>query len=149
MQQLERIVWPRVEQGIRQMIDEIQRDTSGTLESSGKRPIVVVEAAVLLDAEWYMSIRMDGVWAVSVPREVALKRLQETRGWTIEEATLRLDAQQDQRRGIGEKNLQKEVDRKVVTAVVVNTEDPGNLPATLFSMLDDPLSWYPYKENKR
>ena len=101
-----------------------------------KRPVIVVEAAMMLDGGW--DDMMDAVWIVTVPREVALQRLMESRGMTENDAELRLDAQIS-RRGIG--NLEEEVRNGIVTAVIENGGNEESLKARLAEALDDQSCW--------
>mmetsp|Transcript_53758 Transcript_53758/g.60053 ORF Transcript_53758/g.60053 Transcript_53758/m.60053 type:complete len:310 (+) Transcript_53758:59-988(+) len=140
MTKLEKIIWPHVKT---LLIDEIsllrQKWEAKSKEfkaSSNKRPIVVLEAAVLIDAGW--EDILDGVWVVTVPREIALTRLTETRGLTIEEARKRIEAQES-RRGIG--NLQQEKDSGVVTGEIKNDNSLDDLTRSLKRSLDDPDRW--------
>lgn len=133
MQKLERIVWPHVQTRIAALIEQAKVGW----ETSGKTPVVVVEAAVLLDAGWQNFL--DGVWVVSVPNADAIQRLQENRGLSVEDSEKRIAAQQP-RRGIG--NLPKEVDDKVVTAVIDNRGSLEDLKQRLAEKLDDPTAWY-------
>ncbi|KAG7362194.1 dephospho-CoA kinase [Nitzschia inconspicua] len=154
MARLERTVWPHVKALIVDKIDVLRRQeweeqqiTIQTNKSdeppsgqqvlpTSKRPIVIVEAAVLLDAEW--DDLFDGVWVVTAPREVALQRLMETRGLSQEEAEKRMNAQQS-RRGIG--NLQQEVESGVVTGIIENKVGLDELTLSLSKALDDPMFW--------
>lgn len=131
LQRLERIVWPHVRRKVQEEIARLSES------SNGAGGIIVVEAAVLLDAGWQDDV--DGVWVVSVPREVALERLQATRGLSAAEATKRIDAQQS-RRGIG--NLEEELANGVVSCVIDNSGTEEELIASLQQKLDDPNAWY-------
>lgn len=91
---------------------------------------------MLLDAGW--DDILDGLWVVTTPKPVALQRLMETRGLTVEEAEKRISAQ-DSRRGIG--NLQEEFDKKAVTSIIENKGTLDDLKETLSRALDDPNSW--------
>lgn len=134
MARLEEIVWPHVGELLSSEIERLRENWKDG--DNGKRPVVVVEAAVLLDAGW--DDLLDGTWAVTVPRENALARLMETRGLTEEEATKRIDAQ-DSRRGIG--NLRSEVEAGTVTKVIVNDGSLEDLEGSLRSALDDLGCW--------
>lgn len=153
MAELEAIVWPHVKVALQQKIDQSKEEwnenkngdtttsatsttTTTTTTSNTRRPIVVLEAAVLLDAGWENMV--DGIWAVTVPRKDALQRLIETRGLTPEEATKRIGAQKSCR-GIG--NVSEEVENGVVTGVVVNEGSIEDLKQTLEKALDDPNFW--------
>lgn len=125
---LEQIVWPYVKEEIQKRLRQLEQEYE-----SG---VVVLEAAVLLDACW--DDLMDAVWVVKTPPSIALERLVENRGFTSEEAQKRIDAQES-RRGIG--NLNDEVKRGVVTRVIENTGTEQDLQEALKQALDDPTSW--------
>ena len=110
MAALERIVWPYVKQNLEKELDRLRTNIS---DNSGN--IVVVEAAVMLDADW--SDLFDGIWVVRSPEEVVLNRLVKNRGLTLDEANSRVNAQAS-RRGIG--NVDEEFRNGVVTAVIEN-----------------------------
>lgn len=134
MQRLERIVWPHVQVKIEAQIEQARSEWN---EKSRKAPIIVVEAAVLLDAGWQEFL--DGVWVVSVSHHAAIGRLRENRGLSTEEAEKRIAAQQA-RRGIG--NLRDEVAANVVTAVIDNNGSIEDLKQRLAERLDDESAWY-------
>ena len=136
MAKLEAIVWPHVKTLITDEIDIQRQKWTKECIASNKRPIVVLEAAVLLDAGW--DDLLDGVWVVTTPRDVALARLIETRGLTIEEANKRIDAQES-RRGIG--NLQQEIDYGLITGEINNDGSLDALTRSLSRSLDDPKFW--------
>ena len=108
----------------------------GKIPNESAVPVVVLEAAVLLDAEW--DDILDGVWVVKAPKEVALRRLMETRGLSQDESEKRIQAQQS-RRGIG--NLEEEIQNKVVTNVIENSGSLEDLRNALEVALRDPKSW--------
>lgn len=81
--------------------------------------VVVLEAAILLDAGW--EDMCDAVWSVRVSPEVAQERLMTTRGLTETEAMSRIQAQKSCR-GIG--NLNDEYESGTVHTVI---ENDGNL----------------------
>ena len=82
MQRLTGIVWPVMK---REMAQRLRR-----LAEAGT-PIVVLEAAVLLEAGW--DDLVNEVWALSVSPEVAASRLVERTGISLIEANKRLAAQ--------------------------------------------------------
>ena len=125
---LERIVWPHVKTEIQAQLDELRQEYD--------TGIVVLEAAVLLDAEW--DDMLHGVWVVTTPAPIAIERLVSHRNFTKEEAQKRIDAQEP-RRGIG--NLQDEVQNGVVTKVFQNTKTEQDLQEALLQALQDPLAW--------
>eukprot|EP00536_Pseudo-nitzschia_multiseries_P006382 jgi/Psemu1/192904/e_gw1.134.83.1 len=144
MSKLEAIVWPHVKVALEHKIETLKQEwasattdtNTDTATDDERRPVVVLEAAVLLDAGWDDVV--DGIWAVTVPGEVALNRLVETRGLTPEEAAKRIDAQASCR-GIG--NVPEEVDNGVVTGVIVNDGSLDDLKRALETSLDDPDCW--------
>ncbi|KAL3910435.1 MAG: hypothetical protein SGILL_007691 [Bacillariaceae sp.] len=148
MAKLERIVWPHVKTLIVERIENLKQEwetaaATATGDDSGKqqrkRPIVILEAAVLLDAGW--DDLLDGVWIVTAPKDVALKRLMETRGLSQAEAEKRMEAQAS-RRGMGT-TFQQEIDNGVITGVIENNSNDGleELTASLKSALDDSTFW--------
>jgi len=143
MARLERIVWPHVKTLVVEKIAEVQRNMTEPSSSSSSRNsenggdgVVIVEAAVMLDAGW--EDWLDGVWVVRVAPSTAQQRLVSDRGMTLEDALLRMEAQQS-RRGIG--NLEKEVQTGVVTAIVDNDGSLEDLTNALETALKDPSSW--------
>lgn len=163
MQKLEQIVWPHIRLEIQRMIGKIQdrweamktqsyshapptpiNNTEDALApnywkwSKQTRPVIVVEAAVLLDAGW-QDIFLDAVWVVTVPRSVAIQRITTRRNLTVTEAEKRIEAQFS-RRGIG--NIAQEVEKKVVTATIDNSGTLEQLKQNLERKLDDASAWY-------
>jgi dephospho-CoA kinase len=118
--------------------DRIEEERTNWMEgkSEGSVPVVVLEAAVLLDAEW--DDILDGIWVVTAPKQIALDRLMETRGLSQEEAEKRINAQES-RRGIG--NLKEEIRNGVVTGVIENKGSLDELKQTLSAALNDSQSW--------
>ncbi len=57
-------------------------------------PVVVIDAIKLIEAG--IADQCDAVWVVVCPREQQLRRLVATRGYTVEQAALRIDAQTPQ-----------------------------------------------------
>ena len=135
MKKLEHIVWPHVKSKIMQQIEIVKSEFCSI--KSDKIPIIVVEAAVLLDADW--DDFLDGVWVVTVSRPVAIRRLQDNRNLSVEESEKRIQAQSI-RRGIG--NLEKEVADGIVSAVIPNDGTLDELKACLLVKLNDPNAWY-------
>jgi dephospho-CoA kinase len=79
---LEAIVWPAMRDMMEQRLGELRdRDM----------PVAVLEAAVLVEADWTPLV--DEVWVVVVPEEVARERLVRRNGLVPEEATARIRAQ--------------------------------------------------------
>ena len=135
MAKLEAIVWPHVKDMLLERINELKESWKKS-DASDTIPVIVLEAAILLDAGW--DDLLDGVWAVTVPKEFALKRLVETRGLSEEEAQKRIDAQ-DSRRGIG--SLENEVENATVHCVITNDGSLDNLKESLQKSLQNPICW--------
>jgi phosphopantetheine adenylyltransferase/dephospho-CoA kinase len=88
---LEGIVWPALRELARQRIEE---------ERSKGADVVVLEAAVLIEAGWQDLV--DEVWVAEAERETAIRRLAGRNGLSREQAEARLDAQltnEERRRG--------------------------------------------------
>eukprot|EP00540_Astrosyne_radiata_P008713 CAMPEP_0116841222 /NCGR_PEP_ID=MMETSP0418-20121206/10802_1 /TAXON_ID=1158023 /ORGANISM="Astrosyne radiata, Strain 13vi08-1A" /LENGTH=232 /DNA_ID=CAMNT_0004471619 /DNA_START=125 /DNA_END=823 /DNA_ORIENTATION=+ len=132
LSKLEKIVWPHVWTEVSHILEGHRSRPC----PSEKRPIVILEAAVLMDAEWHK--HLDGTWVVTAPLQVAQERLVSQRGFSLEDAQQRI-ASQESRRGIG--NLQKEVENRSVTAVIANDSNLDNLEKKLRDALDDPSCW--------
>jgi dephospho-CoA kinase len=79
---LEGIVWPWMKETMAERMAKIRAE--GT-------PVVVLEAAVLIEADW-IDIT-DQVWVVVVPPELARQRVVERNGLTPEQADARIAAQ--------------------------------------------------------
>ena len=132
---LEEIVWPHLKAEIRSLIYNIKQEHSSASKSESV-PVIVLEAAVLLDAGF--DDILDGVWVVRAPPDVAIQRLVEYRSFTEDDAKKRIEAQKT-RRGIG--NVEKEVEDGVVTAVIENTGDLEALKEELLKKLNDSNAW--------
>ncbi len=79
---LESIVWPWMRETMDGRLAKIR--TEGT-------PVVVLEAAVLIEADW--TPITDQVWVVTVAPEIARARVMERNGLTAEQADARITAQ--------------------------------------------------------
>ncbi len=90
LKRLTDIVWPRTFDRMRQMVAEIR--------ARGDRAPIVIEAAVLIEANWQPLF--DEIWLVSAPRERVIERVQAERGMKPEQTEARIRAQlsDDQRR---------------------------------------------------
>ena len=86
MKQLECIVWPHTQKLVEAQVQRVLRHPPP--DASTKRPIVIVEAAMLLEADW--NGWMDGVWFVCANPEIALPRIVSRGGCTPEQAEQRL-----------------------------------------------------------
>ena len=80
---LNNIVWPEIARLAMEQADTLWRDQG--------RQVVVLDAAVLLEAGWQSQCHE--VWVCVVPREEAVKRIVDRDGKTEEEAGRRLDSQ--------------------------------------------------------
>ena len=133
MAKLESIVWPHVKTEIQKLVQSYREQHV----PANKTPVVVVEAAVLIDAGW--NALLDSLWVVRTSEDQALERLHSQRGLSIADAKARIEAQKV-RRGIG--NLQEEVDDGVVTCVISNNGSASELKAQLAKALQDDSCWY-------
>jgi dephospho-CoA kinase len=79
---LEGIVWPWMRGQMEQRLAQLRADGV---------PVVVLEAAVLIEAAW--TDLVDEVWLVAVPPELARERIIERNGLTAEQADARIAAQ--------------------------------------------------------
>ena len=82
MQLLNSIVWPVIRAKLQIAVDE--QIAAGT-------PVVVIEAAVLLEAGW--ADMMDAVWVLCVEPETAVERIMARNSLSREAAQTRVDAQ--------------------------------------------------------
>ncbi|KAG5680657.1 hypothetical protein PVAND_010151 [Polypedilum vanderplanki] len=85
LQQLNQIVWPNLLKKAKNKINE--------LYEKEKRKIVILEAAVLIQAGWEKECHE--IWSMIIPPEVAIKRLMERNNLTEVEAKARLASQVD------------------------------------------------------
>lgn len=79
---LEGIVWPWMRTTMEHRLAKLRADGV---------PVVVLEAAVLIEADWIPIV--DQVWLVEVSPAVARRRLMERNGLTAEQADARISAQ--------------------------------------------------------
>lgn len=79
---LEAIVWPAMRRMMAERLAELR---------SQHAPVAVLEAAVLIEADWLPLV--DEVWVVTVPEDVARQRLISRNGLTPKEANARIRAQ--------------------------------------------------------
>ena len=136
MKNLEAIVWPHTKTAVLKEIETLKL-AHATDGRSYKHSVIIVEAAMLLDAHWNEFV--DGLWIVTTSTENAIKRLMETRNLSEEEAQKRIDAQLS-RRGVG--NLADEVEHGLVSAVIENNGDLAELQNALERTLIDTNAWY-------
>ncbi|MEX2245266.1 MAG: dephospho-CoA kinase [Dehalococcoidia bacterium] len=79
---LEGIVWPWMRGEMQKRLDELRAEGV---------PVVVLEAAVLIEADWVPLV--DRVWVVTVPPDAARERVVSRNGLTPEQADARIAAQ--------------------------------------------------------
>lgn len=82
MKKLTDIMWPRMADIVAERIEE--QKSKGT-------EVMVVEAAVLLEAKW--DSLTDEVWVTVSPEASMIERLRESRGLTVEQARDRINSQ--------------------------------------------------------
>lgn len=85
LQALNEIVWPR-------LLDEVKKRIREAHSRDGFR-IVVIEAAILLQAGWEKDCHE--IWSMIIPREEAIKRIIARNGLSEEAASQRIDSQLD------------------------------------------------------
>jgi len=90
LKRLTDIVWPRTFERMQQMVAE--------LRVRGERRPIVIEAAVLIEANWHPLF--DEIWLVVAPREEVIARVERDRGQKPAETEARIKAQllDDERR---------------------------------------------------
>jgi dephospho-CoA kinase len=83
MTRLTDIVWPEIRRLAREEVADIKR--------RDRHVHIVLEAAVLVEANWFDLV--DEVWVVTVEPEVARERLMARNGYTADQAQARIDSQ--------------------------------------------------------
>lgn len=83
LDRLNGIVWPEIRKLIQEEIKQIR--------AQEEDPIIVIEAAVLLEAKW--EDLCDEVWAITTPVETAVERLKSRNGLSEDAAMARINAQ--------------------------------------------------------
>lgn len=142
MSKLERIVWPHVRTKIEEKITEITNKYRSE-SSVNENEIIIVEAALLLETDWHDMLH--GLWVIHASPSVAVQRLMDDRGFTENEAWVRIRAQQ-KRRGLSKEGengeclsdeLRNEMKKGIVTAVVRNDGTLSELQKDLEKTLYD------------
>ncbi len=110
LKRLTDIVWPRTFDRMRQMVAEIR--------ARGTRAPIVIEAAVLIEANWQPLF--DEIWLVTAPRERVIERVQLERGMKPEQTEARIRAQ-----------LSDDDRRKYATVEIANDGSIGELRTKL------------------
>ncbi|MFQ5875832.1 MAG: dephospho-CoA kinase [Dehalococcoidia bacterium] len=82
MKRLTDIMWPRMYDMVEDKIKEQRESGTG---------VMVVEAAVLLEAKWTPLV--DEVWVTVAPEEAVIQRLRDKNGMTAEQVRARMQAQ--------------------------------------------------------
>jgi dephospho-CoA kinase len=121
---------------VKELVLDRLKEISQSHQNPDNPAIVVVEAAVLLDANWDENDLFDGIWIIRSSEETSIDRLINKRGITEEEAIKRIHSQYE-RRGIG--NYEDELNAGNVTSIIVN-EGP-DLWNQLKKCLLDSSSW--------
>lgn len=93
---LNEIVWPEIKRLMRKERDEIAGQTvSDVLNNGGDskklKKILVIEAAILIEASWVDLV--DEVWVITAPEALRVDRLVERNGITKSDALKRIKAQ--------------------------------------------------------
>ena len=83
LNQLTSIVWPATRESIRRNISEMR--------ANGASLPIVVEAAILIEANWQWLF--DEIWLVRAPRELVVARIESQRGLKPSETEARIRAQ--------------------------------------------------------
>merc|ERR1711971_28213 len=107
LKRLNGIVWPYIKREMEQAIG-LHRATSGG--------VLVIEAAVLLEARWESLV--DEVWVVYTAPEIARQRLMSRNGFSAKEADKRIEAQ-----------MSNEMRRASATVHICNDGSPDDLEA--------------------
>lgn len=85
LEQLNAIIWPETAEAVRRII----------LEMRDKHKVIVVEAALLLEANWNNTSDYHQIWVTIIPPEEAVKRLKERNNFDEETAKKRITRQLD------------------------------------------------------
>ena len=83
LKKLNSIMHPRMFQTMKQQIEALRRE--------GKTDVLVLEAAILIEAKWTPLV--DQVWVTSAPEEVVIQRLVNRNGLSEEQARARIKSQ--------------------------------------------------------
>ena len=144
---LEEIVWPLTRQEVWKRIESFATATSkasamkdddavssSTSGGDSRVPIVIVEAALLLEAGW--EDFLDALWVITASRDVALERLVNgPRQMAMDDAERRMIAQEE-RPGLSPSSLEHELQRGIVTEVIDNSRTTDDLRCALQDALE-------------
>ena len=78
---------------MKELVLDRLKEISKSHQNPDNPAIVVVEAAVLLDANWDENDLLDGIWIIRSSEETSIDRLINKRGITEEEAIKRIHSQ--------------------------------------------------------
>ena len=131
LERLNAIVWPEIRTLIK---DEIKQ-----IRSQEEDPIIVLEAAVLLEAKW--QDLCDEVWVVVTPVKTAVARLHDRNGLTTDAAMARINAQMSNKErtdlsdvkienAADEEALRQRVERAWKALLTRRGKKPSNAKAT-------------------
>lgn len=113
LQRLTSIVWPRTFERIRELVAELRQ--------KGETRPIVVEAAILIEANWQSMC--DEIWLVRASKERVIERIERDRGMKPEQTEARIRAQLSDHERVRHANLVIENEdslnelREVVTRV--------------------------------
>ena len=119
LNKLTSIVWPATFEALRRKVAE--------LRASGAKLPIVVEAAILIEANWQPLF--DEIWLVRASREQVIARIESQRGLKPAETEARIRAQ-----------LSDEERRKYATAVIRNDGTLDELRAAVTRLWQDALA---------
>ncbi|MGH7933587.1 MAG: dephospho-CoA kinase [Candidatus Binataceae bacterium] len=118
LKRLNSIVHPRMFQRMREMV--------GTMRAQGERKPIVIEAAILIEANWQPLF--NEIWLIVTSRERVIERVERDRQMKREQTEARIKAQ-----------LSDEERRKHATTVLTNNGTIENLRATVTELWRDAL----------
>ncbi len=122
LKRLNSIVHPKMFARMREMIDGMRAE--------GERKPIVVEAAILIEANWQPLF--DEIWLVTTSKEKVIDRVERERGLKREQTEARIKAQ-----------LSDEERQKVASEVIVNDGTIEELRKLVTSLWDDALARTP------
>lgn len=118
------------------MILQKLHDISDTHQNTSDPIVVVVEAAVLLDANWDYHSLFDAIWIIKASEQTSVERLVNNRGMSTDDAIKRIDAQSIRR---GMSNYKEEHEAGNVTHIIFN--DGRDLWDEMKRGFMDPSCW--------
>lgn len=127
-------MWPQLKQKLVEQLFNLKQHCSDN--NSGAKSVVVVEAAVMLEAGW--EDILDAVWLLRSPHQH--KFLVEHRNHSPDQANMKIEAQ-SHRRGINKTTIKEELAKGVVTTIIDNDGDIDSLTQKLIYAWNDPDCW--------